>query len=101
MTTPEAYIPTSAYVFDPAKDKTNLAKHSVSLCLAEFLFAGRFISQVDDRFDYNEIRHVAIGEIGGLVFVCVYVDRCGDRRIISLRRANKREVRRYEAADQS
>jgi uncharacterized DUF497 family protein len=89
-----------AYVFDPAKDAINAAKHGVSLRLAEFLFAGRFVSQVDDRFDYNEMRYVAIGEIGGLVFVCVYVDRGEDRRVISLRRANKREVRRYEEAGQ-
>jgi hypothetical protein len=88
------------YVFDPAKDALNRTKHGVSLQLAEFLFAGRFISQVDDRFDYSETRHVAIGSIGDLVFVCVYVDRGDDQRIISLRRANKREVRRYEQASQ-
>jgi uncharacterized DUF497 family protein len=60
-----------AYVFDPAKDQINIAKHGISLSLAEFLFAGRAISRVDDRFDYQETRQVATGEINGLIFVCV------------------------------
>jgi uncharacterized DUF497 family protein len=68
--------------------------------LAGFLPAGRVISRVDDRVDCQATRQVAIGEINGLIFVCVYVDRGEDRRIISLRRANRREVRRYEGANQ-
>jgi hypothetical protein len=39
--TPEAYISEGVkYVFDPAKDRINRAKHGVSLALAEVLFAG-------------------------------------------------------------
>jgi hypothetical protein len=39
-TTPEAYVPSYEYVFDPAKDGINRAKHGVSLALAEVLLAG-------------------------------------------------------------
>lgn len=83
------------YVFDTAKDAVNLAKHGVSLALAEVLFAGPHVSVSDDRFDYGEMRQIAFGRINGRLFVCVYVDRGAQRRVISLRKANRREVKRY------
>jgi uncharacterized DUF497 family protein len=83
------------YVCDPAKDRSNLEKHGVSLVLAEALFAGPHFSTTDSRFDYGEVREMAFGLINNRLFVCVYADRDAQRRIISLRKANKREVRRY------
>ena len=83
------------YVFDPAKDAVNHAKHGVSLALAEVLFAGPHVSLTDDRFDYGEVREVAFGRINGRLLVCVYADRGDERRVISLRKANQREVKRY------
>jgi len=44
----------------------------------------------DDRFDYGEVRQVAFGLIHDRLFVCVYADREAERRVISLRKANKR-----------
>ena len=82
-------------MFDPAKDAVNRAKHAVSLALAEVLFTGPHVSMTDDRFDYGEIREVAFGLINDRLFVCVYADREAERRVISLRKANKREVMRY------
>jgi hypothetical protein len=82
-------------VFDLAKDAANRAKHAVSLAMAEVLFTGRHASMIDDRFDYGEVRKVAFGFIKGRLFVCVYADREDERRIISLRKANTREVKRY------
>jgi uncharacterized DUF497 family protein len=83
------------YVFDPAKDNANREKHAVSLALAEVLFAGPHISMIDDRFDYGEVREVAFGRINDRLFVCVYADRDAERRVISLRKANEREAKRY------
>src|SRR5271155_2781495 len=83
------------YVFDPAKNVVNQAKHGVSLALAEALFAGRYLSFADDRFDYGEVREIAFGLIHDRLFACVYADRGTERRVISLRKANKREVKRY------
>jgi hypothetical protein len=83
------------YVFDPAKERVNQTKHGVSLALAEVLFAGPHLSPADDRFDYGEAREVALGLINDRLFVCVYVDRETERRVISLRKANKREVKHY------
>jgi uncharacterized DUF497 family protein len=82
-------------MFDPAKDAANRAKHGVSLALAEVLFAGPHPSFVDDRFDYGEMRQAAFGLINDRHFVCVYADRKAERRVISLRKANRREVNRH------
>lgn len=90
--TPEAYISQVRYVFDLAKDRINRTKHGVSLALAEVLFTGPPVSVEDDRFDYRE---VAFGLINDRFFVCVYADRDDERRVISLRKATKREVRRH------
>ena len=92
--TPKAYIRCVRYVFDPAKDAVNRAKHGVSLALAEILFAGPHVSMAD-RFNYGEVREVAFGLINNRLFVCVYADREAERRVISLRKANQREVKRY------
>jgi uncharacterized protein len=83
------------YVYDPAKDRANRAKHGVSLELAEILFAAPHVSMTDDRFEYGEVRKVAFGLINARLFVCVYADREAERRVISLRKANKREVKCY------
>jgi uncharacterized protein len=83
------------YVFDPAKDAANRTKHGVSLALAEVLFVGSNLTLTDDRFDYGETRQIAFGRIKGRLFVCVYADRGEERRVISLRKANRREVKRY------
>ena len=83
------------YAFDPAKEAVNRAKHGVSLALAEILFSEPHISITDDRFEYGETRQLAFGFIQNRLFVCVYADQKEKRRIISLRRANKREVKRY------
>ena len=83
------------YVFDPAKDVVNNAKHGVSLALAEVLFSGPHVTTTDDRFEYGEVREIAFGLIKDRLFMCVYADRGPERRVISLRKANKREVKRY------
>ena len=75
--------------------RSTQAKHGVSLALAEVLFAERHATVADDRFDYGETREIGIGLIQGRPFVCVFVDRNGERRVISLRKANNREAKRY------
>ena len=90
------------FEFDPWKDEANRAKHGVSLALAEVLFGSPHLTVEDDRFDYGEVRRIAFGHIRERLFVCVFVDRGSTRRIISLRKANSREVKRYgEEVEQS
>ena len=77
------------------KDEGNRAKHGVSLALAEVLFGSPHLTVEDNPLDYGEARRIAFGHIRERLFVCVFVDRSSTRRIISLRKANSREVKRY------
>ena len=81
--------------FDAAKDVANLAKHGVPLALAVELEWDGLIAVPDTRRNYGEERMVGYAPIGQRVFCVVYTDRGQERRIISLRKANDREVRRY------
>ncbi len=81
--------------FDPAKDATNTAKHGVSLALASDLEWGDLLAQPDTRRDYSELRMIGYAPLGDRVFCVVFTDRGDQRRIISLRKANAKEVKRY------
>jgi len=82
-------------LFDPTKDVANLAKHGVSLALASEVEWGEAVIWLDVRRDYGEPRMSALAPCGGLLFFIAFVERADGRRVISLRRANPREVRRY------
>jgi len=83
--------------FDPEKDTGNRAKHGVSLAYAAEILADRNkLDVLDVRFDYSEDRWVTYGFVDGRVWVCVHAPRSGRHRIISVRKANDRETRRYD-----
>jgi uncharacterized DUF497 family protein len=46
--------------FDPAKDAANRAKHGVSLSVARELDWGAALVWIDDRFEYDELRMIAL-----------------------------------------
>ena len=81
--------------FDPAKDETNLTRHGVSLSLASELDWDAALVWVDGRFEYDEIRMIALAPKTETLYYVAFVDRGEARRIISLRRANRREVKYY------
>ena len=53
---------------------------------------------IDDRADYGEVRFVALAPLGDILLFVAFVDRETVRRVISLRRANRREVNHYVKA---
>jgi uncharacterized DUF497 family protein len=82
------------FEWDSEKAAANLAKHGVSFDLAEgFEFGTAY--EYEDRDAEGEQRFVAIGLIGDRVYVMVYTERGETIRVISLRRADKQEVRKY------
>jgi uncharacterized DUF497 family protein len=84
------------FSFDPTKNARNIAAHGVSLeRAAEFEWRGAF-NREDTRHDYGERRFQAFGLIGSRVYILIHTPREGRVHVISLRKANKREVRRYE-----
>ena len=82
--------------FDPTKDSTNFHKHGLSLSESKFLDWADALSWIDNRKDYGEIRSVALAPMKHRLYCVVYVDTKVSRRIISLRKANNREIDRYE-----
>ena len=63
--------------------------------LRAFLDEDRIVGR-DRRWDYVEERYRLLGAIEGRVFVVIYAIRGSAIRIISVRKANEREVREYE-----
>ena len=81
--------------FDPAKNAQNIAKHGMDF--ADFDgFDSAPVVVVDDRFDYGETRFRAFGNINGKACCLVYAETDNGIRLISLRRAHAKEMRRYE-----
>lgn len=81
--------------FDSIKNAVNLAKHGLSLALASELDWDDALVWIDERQDYREARMIALAPQDGVLYYVAFVDRGGVRRIISLRRANRREVKHY------
>ena len=81
--------------FDPAKDAANKTKHGVSLALAGELDWEAALVWVDDRFEYAELRMIALAPKTEILYYVAFLERGELRRVISLRRANRREVKHY------
>lgn len=84
--------------FDPAKGTVNHDKHGLSLAKAAEFEWDSALTWPDLRRDYGELRRCGIGYIGLRLYAVAFVDRAESRRIISLRKANRREVNRYAQA---
>jgi len=82
--------------FDPAKNERNIAERGIPCTLAtEFDWRTAVVKQSDRD---GEKRYAAAGLIRGKLYILVYVNRNGGLRVISLRRANRRETKHYEKA---
>lgn len=85
------------YEWDSHKNQSNVEKHGISFENATLVFLdlnARIIT--DTRFDYQEERFIILGEIVNRVHVVAYCERGnGVIRVISARKANKREQRIY------
>jgi len=62
-----------------------------------FIFAGPVIEKRDTRKEYGELRMLALGEVEGIVLAVIYTDREDVRRIISARRASKKERAEWQS----
>jgi uncharacterized protein len=81
--------------FDPGKDALNRARHGVSLGLARELDWDAALVWIDDRFLYDEVRMIALAPKTTTLYYVAFVERGDRRRIVSLRRATRREVKHY------
>ena len=82
--------------FDPKKSEANAQQRGLPFSRAEEFDFETAHYQIDSRRDYGEVRIRALGLIGGRVHSLVFTETATGIRVISLRKANRREVKRYE-----
>jgi uncharacterized protein len=82
--------------FDASKSKRNVALRGMPFDLAAMFEWDSALIIEDLRRDYGESRFQALGLIDGRLHMLVFTPREGKVHVISLRKANEREVKRYE-----
>ena len=88
-------LPT-AFEWDHAKAEANFAKHGVRFDFAVGIFLDEArLEQVDARQPYGEDRINVIGIVEDVVLQVTYTMRGDTARIISARRASRKERQRY------
>jgi uncharacterized DUF497 family protein len=89
------------FEWDEIKNRSNIRKHGFDFADAEEMFRNNLLARPDTRQDYGERRWIGIGAIRGRAVVVVFVERGSQIiRIISLRKASRRELKEYEKAIQ-
>ena len=92
------YIIIMKLEWDEAKREANIKSHGFDFTEAEKVFDNSYVEEKDVRKEYNEERFILFGLLAGLIVNLVYTRRGEKIRIISLRRANKREREKYAKA---
>lgn len=84
------------YEWDESKRQANLAAHGLDfVAVASFDWESAFVAE-DVRQEYHEKRYIALGLLGERLTVLVFTMRGSHIRVISFRKANRREARWYE-----
>jgi uncharacterized DUF497 family protein len=84
------------YEWDPEKAAANQRKHGIAFDLVHLFQWNDALVQIDERYAYGEQRFYALGKVEGRIFALIFVRRNGIVRVISFRKANDREKRRYD-----
>jgi uncharacterized DUF497 family protein len=84
--------------YDPRKSERNLRLRGISFERASAFDFDSATFDRDTRKEYGEIRTFALGYIGESLHALVFTVRDGVIRVISLRRANRKERKKYEDA---
>lgn len=86
------------FQYDPAKAAANLRKHGVLFGDAEGVLNDPLALTIEDPDARGERRYVVIGlGSAGELLVVIYTERAGEFRLISARRATRKERKAYEA----
>ena len=84
------------FEWDEEKNRANRTKDGISFEEAKAIFDGPVFTAPDDREDYGEERLISYGQLGMLVVVAVvHTSRSGRIRLISARKANRKERQAY------
>lgn len=82
--------------WDEAKRQATLNDRGLDFAAAAEAFGRKEYIIEDDRRDYGERRFIPVGHIAGRLCVVVWTPRDGGRHVISMRKANEREQKRYK-----
>ncbi|HEX8261644.1 MAG TPA: BrnT family toxin [Allosphingosinicella sp.] len=83
--------------FDPAKREWTLEHRGLDFADAEKVFAGPKFTVEDNRRDYGENRYLTYGRLDDRLIAIVWTPRGDGRHVISMRKANEREQRKYQS----
>lgn len=84
--------------WDEKKNKINFIKHGIHFEDVEAVFSDEYSIEIYDGYhsEINEDRYICIGDVGDLVILfVVYTDENDNIRIISARKATKKETEAY------
>jgi hypothetical protein len=84
------------FEWDEEKDRPNRKKHGIGFDEARHIFDGPILTRIDDREDYGELREISLGLLSpDAPLMVVHTARGEKTRLISARRANRRERKIY------
>jgi uncharacterized DUF497 family protein len=81
--------------FDRAKRERALRERGIDFRDARHVFAGLTLDREDDRADYGEARMQTVGYLNGRMVMVVWTQRGVARRIISMRKCNAKEQKKF------
>jgi uncharacterized DUF497 family protein len=85
------------YQWDPAKSDRTYRERGFDFAYASRLFGSTWIEIADNRRDYGETRLKAIGNVETDILTVIYTRRGIAIRIISARRANRKERAQWQS----
>jgi uncharacterized DUF497 family protein len=85
-----------AIIFDPTKNARKIDQRGISFALIAQLAWDRALVIEDVRKDYGETRLIVMAPMRGRLYVAVVTPRGNDLRVISFRKANTKEIGRYD-----
>ena len=80
---------------DERKRQSNLKNHGLDFLGCEAVFDGPVVTWDDDRVAYGELRINLLDWLNGMVVHLTYTERQDDLHVISLRKAEKHEIRYF------
>ena len=83
------------FTWSETKRAANINAHGIDFLDAGSVFGGVTFTFEDDRFAYGEQRFVTLGRLAGLPVSIVHTENEYEIRIISFRKATKRESQIY------
>lgn len=82
-------------IFDPDKRERALRERGLDFLDAALVFEGETFTFDDRRRDYGETRRITVGSLTGRMVIVVWVGRDNARHVVSMRKANEREIKAY------